>query len=287
MLPDVSVLYIFAARLYHLGWFVHNDPIVKANSSDRRLAVRISPSTLEASIPCLTTYSRLSDRNESSSPSNMTSIFGLPSLEGIFAGGINALAVLGALFSSAVTCRFAVFVWTHFIHTSTIGRYKTTASGRPAWAIVTGASDGVGQGFAEALAATGFNVILHGRNEQKLRALIEKLQPRFPACKFDVLILDGQTGVRDVQKMEAAVESLKDCEIKVLINNLGGHGRSGDWLALAQEQSAETVDAWYAVLLILQSPNLLNMRADHSLILIGSISPPAFQLSSLARCCLN
>ncbi|KAJ9656502.1 hypothetical protein H2201_008515 [Coniosporium apollinis] len=162
----------------------------------------------------------------------------------LFAACIKVLTVLGALYTSTILWRLGTFTWTHFIRTGTISRYKTTTSGKPPWAIVTGASDGVGQGFAEALAAAGFNVILHGRDEQKLQALVEALQPCFPDRQFDFLIIDGLASVRDAEKMQAALERLKDREIRVLINNLGGHGGAGNWLALTQEQSASTMDAW-------------------------------------------
>lgn len=164
----------------------------------------------------------------------------------LFAACIKVLTVLGALYTSTILWRLGTFTWTHFIRTGTISRYKTTTSGKPPWAIVTGASDGVGQGFTEALAAAGFNVILHGRDEQKLQALVEALQPCFPDRQFDFLIIDGLASVRDAEKMQAALERLKDREIRVLINNLGGHGGAGNWLALTQEQSASTMDAWYA-----------------------------------------
>lgn len=43
------------------------------------------------------------------------------------------------------------------------------------WALITGASDGIGQAIARRAAADGFSVILAARNETKLRALADEL----------------------------------------------------------------------------------------------------------------
>ena len=44
------------------------------------------------------------------------------------------------------------------------------------WAVVTGASDGIGQAFARHLAAEGLNVVLVAHRQAALEALASKLQ---------------------------------------------------------------------------------------------------------------
>lgn len=84
------------------------------------------------------------------------------------------------------------------------------------WALITGASDGLGVGWAQELAAEGINVILHGRNPTKLDALKRTLEAehkisvrtlvldaeKLPTSteegaykEFDQLILDTVTGI--------------------------------------------------------------------------------------------
>ncbi len=41
--------------------------------------------------------------------------------------------------------------------------------GANSWALVTGASDGIGKGFCQELANKGFNIILIARNPEKLK----------------------------------------------------------------------------------------------------------------------
>ena len=43
------------------------------------------------------------------------------------------------------------------------------------WALVTGASDGVGRALAEKIAAAGMNVVLVARGKDKLQALADDL----------------------------------------------------------------------------------------------------------------
>jgi 17beta-estradiol 17-dehydrogenase / very-long-chain 3-oxoacyl-CoA reductase len=44
------------------------------------------------------------------------------------------------------------------------------------WAVVTGATDGIGLGFCEVLVQMGFNVVLVSRNNEKLQATAESLK---------------------------------------------------------------------------------------------------------------
>lgn len=89
------------------------------------------------------------------------------------------------------------------------------------WALVTGASDGLGYGFVEELAARGFNVILHGRNETKLEDRIKALKHKFPKVKFTFVVADasvtGDAAITQVEKMVADLPA----PVTVLVNNVG------------------------------------------------------------------
>ena len=68
---------------------------------------------------------------------------------------------------------YTVFYWIYvnFVRKDSLQRYK----GRDTWAIVTGGSNGIGLAFAERLATRGFNVLITGRNEEKLKRVCEEL----------------------------------------------------------------------------------------------------------------
>lgn len=83
--------------------------------------------------------------------------------------------------------------------------------------LVTGATSGIGEGCARRFAEGGYNVIITGRNEEKLAQLkqdLEKQGARVLSLAFDV---------RDRKAAEAAVNNLSEewKNIDVLINNAG------------------------------------------------------------------
>lgn len=82
---------------------------------------------------------------------------------------------------------------------------------------ITGATSGIGEGCARKFAAMGSDLILNGRNVEKLAALKAELT----AKGVDVLTLPFD--VRDRQAMRAAIDSLEEKwkNIDVLINNAG------------------------------------------------------------------
>lgn len=83
--------------------------------------------------------------------------------------------------------------------------------------LITGATSGIGEGCARKFAAMGSNLILNGRNIEKLNQLKEELT----ALGVEVLTLPFD--VRDRAAMRAAIDSLQGPwqQIDVLINNAG------------------------------------------------------------------
>ena len=86
------------------------------------------------------------------------------------------LAYLGLL-TLGKTAFFLTRQATTYLLPSTLQHYNSTKAN---WALVTGATDGIGFGFGQELCARGFNVILHGRNAEKLDRRRRELQTLFP-----------------------------------------------------------------------------------------------------------
>lgn len=159
---------------------------------------------------------------------------------------LKPLAALGGLWAFSQLYRLSSFTWYHFLRPYNLSKYKKGGKGEP-WAIVTGASDGIGLAFAEELASQGFNVILHGRNEQKLQGVKEKLLAQWPARKFEILILDAIADAGNADKMAAALSEFKDLNVKILINNVGGVAGGKPTFRKFVEKSPSLIDGWIDV----------------------------------------
>lgn len=89
-----------------------------------------------------------------------------------------------------------------------------------AWALVTGASAGIGRGLAEELAAKGFNVILLGHKPDELQEARDSIVAEFPGTQVKILVLDAAKA--SPAEIETALISVSDLQITVLVNNVGG-----------------------------------------------------------------
>ncbi|KAN0109988.1 NAD(P)-binding protein [Hyaloscypha variabilis] len=100
---------------------------------------------------------------------------------------------------------------------------KYAHSERPPWALVTGASDGIGLGFAQELSSHGFNIILHGRNQSKLQTTITTLKSQYPSREYRTFIHDAEQELT-AEILSNLLTSLQNIHLTILINNVGGAG---------------------------------------------------------------
>ena len=157
------------------------------------------------------------------------------------------------LFTSAVgifcTFRFAIsllsFAHLYFFRCSSINTYITNSDDRETtWALVTGASDGIGKGFAEELCSRGVNVVLHGRSERKLHGVRDSLLERWPTRQIRVIVLEASSGLSDATKLNEAIKPLEELNLRILINNVGGGGTATPLWAPFTDRSFSNVGQW-------------------------------------------
>ncbi len=134
---------------------------------------------------------------------------------------------------------------------------------------ITGATSGIGKASAKLFAKNGFNLVICGRREGRLKQLKEKINT---GSNVEYLVFD----VRDKEEVFAKINSLPEAfkQIDILINNAGNaHG-----LDTIDEGSLEDWDAMIDInvkgLLYVSRaiiPGMTNRKSGH-IINIGSVA---------------
>ena len=140
------------------------------------------------------------------------------------------------------------------------------------WALVTGASEGLGREFAILAAQSGFDVILTARQEDKLQTLAHEL---VRAYHVEVVVLPAN--LADPEEVEQLwLDASKDRQIGILVNN-AGLGRNGpfaddeNWPREAASLSVNVVAAT-----ILMKRAVAHMKAQGSGRILNVVSTAGF-----------
>ncbi|KAK8080270.1 hypothetical protein PG997_008088 [Apiospora hydei] len=125
-------------------------------------------------------------------------------------------AGIGALFLGSKALSYLQFFLNVFVLSGTnLRKYGKKGT----WAVVTGASDGLGKEFASQLAAKGFNLVLVSRTQSKLQDLSKELEHKFTHIQTKILAMDF-SGDND-SDYERLTELVRDLDVAILINNVG------------------------------------------------------------------
>jgi short-subunit dehydrogenase len=92
------------------------------------------------------------------------------------------------------------------------------------WAIITGASSGIGLELATQLADAGFNLAINSRHLEKLQAVERNLKAKY---KIEIKIVDAD--VSEMTGIDKLIHATEDLNVGLLINS-AGYGTSGLFL---------------------------------------------------------
>lgn len=149
-------------------------------------------------------------------------------------------------------------------------------------AFITGATSGIGQACARKFAASGYNLIINGRNMDKLIEMKEELNQK----GADVLVLPFD--VRDREATKKAIASLGESwnRIDVLVNNAGlalgldkeYEGNFEDWDTMIDTNIKGLLNVTRLVV-----PNMVERNHGH-VINIGSVAGDAAYANGNVYC---
>ena len=103
------------------------------------------------------------------------------------------------------------------------------------WALVTGASSGIGEEFARQAAANGLNVVLVARREERLNEIAAELTAHH-GVETRVLPVN----LADDGAFKAIVEGTDGLDIGLVISNAGA-GNPGPFISLPHDRLREIV----------------------------------------------
>jgi len=109
------------------------------------------------------------------------------------------------------------FIWFHYLRPRSWTRFL---HGTKPYALITGATDGIGRSTAKELYAKGFNLILHGRNEEKMKRTVEEVKAANPASGLDVKYFIADAGRPDID-FQGIARLFGDFNITLFVNNVG------------------------------------------------------------------
>lgn len=104
------------------------------------------------------------------------------------------------------------------------------------WAVVTGASSGIGEKFAEKLAAKGYNLVIAARRAGRLEKLCRKIRTRYKNECLPVTV--------DLSTKEGCLylyDRIEKLDVEVFINN-AGFGECDRFTETALDRELEMID---------------------------------------------
>jgi uncharacterized protein len=136
------------------------------------------------------------------------------------------------------------------------------------WALVTGASAGIGEAFARALAREGMSVVLTARRRDRLDALAAELEKTYAV---QARVVEEDLG--NAEGAERLARSVSDLPIAVLVNN-AGFGAAGRFDKLQAERLRDMVTVNCVAPMVLARRILPRMqeRGRGAVIFTGSVA---------------
>ena len=147
--------------------------------------------------------------------------------------------------------------------------------------MVTGASYGIGLGFAQALATRGFNLVLIARSEEALRKIAEELEVKNGILTRVVVFNFARAGHNYEAFYESLIRQIDDLDVSFVVNNVGW-GTDGLYEQHDLKKVTKTLELniWPVLALSRWAISRMEKRLSQSVILNLSSAASLFPLAT-------
>lgn len=174
------------------------------------------------------------------------------------------VVLLGVTYAGLKTLGMGYFLYRFFLRPSV----DVKKAGK--WAVITGATDGIGRAMAKELARKGLNILIVSRTTEKLKATAREISEKYPKIETRILTVDfdlDEESKRWTKLNDACNELEAAGGIAVLVNNVGISYNCADYfLALTKEEIDQmirmnvTSTAWMCKLVM---PNMVERKRGY------------------------
>lgn len=134
----------------------------------------------------------------------------------------------------------------------------------PQYAVITGASSGIGAELSRILARRGYGLILVARREDRLKTLAAEVSSTAPGASIEIVTAD----LSKVEECERLVGVLQNFDIGVFVNN-AGFGDCGNFAESDLQKELQMINVNVRALHILSKFAVQHMKAGY-LLNVGS-----------------
>ncbi|GAC96037.1 hypothetical protein PHSY_003616 [Pseudozyma hubeiensis SY62] len=154
------------------------------------------------------------------------------------------LALIGLLSVGTFVLRLVhLFADVYVLPGTSVSKYGANKKdlARASWAVVTGATDGIGREFALQLSRKGFNILLVSRSPEKLGSIAAEIEAATPGVRTKTQAIDFALG--DERQYESLQHTVKDLNIGVLVNNVGkSHNMPVTFAETTEEEMEDIIE---------------------------------------------
>lgn len=144
--------------------------------------------------------------------------------------------------------------------------------GKGQWALITGASSGMGADFARQLASKGYNLVLTARRQKEMEDLARDIHASYPDSRIE--IKSGDLGLKAFRT--ELIQATKDTGIEVLVNN-AGFGAYGEFDRIPDDDEEAMIHLDIIALVHLTKNFAAQMKTQRKGFILETASIGAFQ----------